>query len=115
MFCRARTRSGGWCRRAPIRGKRRCYMHGGLSPGNRRPRGAPWLAAITAGRRRWLAHRHALGLKATGGRPRKARPGEAEAIMAKAVAVIDDELRALPAAEKQPEAMTPAELLSDAA
>src|SRR5712691_10560073 len=99
MICGARTRSGGRCRRAPIRNRRRCYMHGGLSPGDRKPRDARWLAAITEGRRRWLARRHAMGLNATGGRPRKARPGEIEAIMAKAIGVIDHELAMLPVVE----------------
>jgi len=63
--------------------KRRCYMHGGSSPGNRRPRTAEWLAAITEGRRRWLARRHALGLKATGGRPKKLKAGAGEFLMTK--------------------------------
>jgi glucans biosynthesis protein len=36
--CGARTRAGGPCQRPPIRGRRRCRLHGGLSPGA--PRGA---------------------------------------------------------------------------
>jgi glucans biosynthesis protein len=32
-LCSARTRSGSLCRRYPIKGKKRCRLHGGLSPG----------------------------------------------------------------------------------
>jgi glucans biosynthesis protein len=32
-LCGARTRSGTPCRRAPIQGRNRCRLHGGLSPG----------------------------------------------------------------------------------
>jgi hypothetical protein len=35
--CGARTRAGEPCRRPPIRGRKRCRLHGGLSPGA--PRG----------------------------------------------------------------------------
>ena len=35
--CGARTRAGGVCQRPAIRGRRRCRLHGGLSPGA--PRG----------------------------------------------------------------------------
>jgi hypothetical protein len=35
--CRARTRAGGPCQRRPIKGRKRCRLHGGLSPGA--PRG----------------------------------------------------------------------------
>ena len=31
--CGARTRAGGACQRPAIRGRRRCHLHGGLSPG----------------------------------------------------------------------------------
>src|SRR5947209_5999593 len=31
--CGARTRAGKSCRRPPIRGRKRCRLHGGLSPG----------------------------------------------------------------------------------
>ncbi len=31
--CGARTRAGGRCMRKALRGKRRCRLHGGLSPG----------------------------------------------------------------------------------
>jgi hypothetical protein len=36
--CGARTRAGTPCQRLPIRGRTRCRLHGGLSPGA--PRGA---------------------------------------------------------------------------
>jgi glucans biosynthesis protein len=35
--CGARTRAGPPCRRPPVRGRKRCRLHGGLSPGA--PRG----------------------------------------------------------------------------
>jgi hypothetical protein len=35
--CGARTRAGNACERRPIRGRKRCRLHGGLSPGA--PRG----------------------------------------------------------------------------
>src|SRR6478752_10134481 len=35
--CGARTRAGAPCRRPPVRGRKRCRLHGGLSPGA--PRG----------------------------------------------------------------------------
>lgn len=35
--CGARTRSGAPCQSSPVRGKKRCRMHGGTSPGA--PRG----------------------------------------------------------------------------
>src|SRR5437016_2210105 len=95
MFsCSARTRTGGRCRRAPIRGRRRCRLHGGRSTGWRGPRGAHWLAAITAGRKRWLARRHAAGLKATGGRPK--RTEKVAAMVKEAVVVADRLLERLP-------------------
>jgi hypothetical protein len=57
--CGARTRAGVPCQRPPIRGRKRCRLHGGLSPGA--PRGPKngnfksggWTAeAITE--RKWL-------------------------------------------------------------
>ena len=36
--CGARTRQGGWCKRSPTAGKRRCHNHGG-APGTGAPRG----------------------------------------------------------------------------
>jgi hypothetical protein len=32
-LCKAKTRSGSTCGRPPIRGRARCRLHGGLSPG----------------------------------------------------------------------------------
>jgi hypothetical protein len=57
--CGARTRAGGACLRPAIRGRRRCRLHGGLSPGA--PRGAKngnfrsgnW-TAVAIEERRWL-------------------------------------------------------------
>ena len=36
--CGAKTRTGSPCRRPPVRGRKRCRLHGGLSPGA--PRGS---------------------------------------------------------------------------
>jgi hypothetical protein len=36
---KARTRGGAPCQTAPVRGKKRCRMHGGLSTGPRTPEG----------------------------------------------------------------------------
>src|SRR5262245_30598305 len=70
IYCGARrTRGTGLCRAWPVKGKRRCKWHGGRSTGPRDWRGN--VAAMAMGRRRWIARRHALGLKASGGRPRK--------------------------------------------
>ena len=57
--CGARTRAGTSCRRAPVRGRNRCRLHGGLSPGA--PRGTQngnytngeWTAEAIE-ERRWL-------------------------------------------------------------
>lgn len=49
-------RSGYCCRNWPVRGKKRCRFHGGLSTGPMTPDGmARTLAAMKAGRTRWLA------------------------------------------------------------
>jgi glucans biosynthesis protein len=37
LHCGAKTRSGTPCQSVPVRGKKRCRMHGGVSPGA--PRG----------------------------------------------------------------------------
>jgi hypothetical protein len=71
MFCGARTRKGRRCRRHALAGKRRCRLHGGLSTGPRDWR--PSVVAMVAGRKRYIELRHAFGLKAPGGRPRKLR------------------------------------------
>ena len=57
--CGARTRAGTPCKRAAMNGRRRCRLHGGLSPGA--PRGlqngnfktGDWTADAVA-ERRWL-------------------------------------------------------------
>jgi hypothetical protein len=57
--CGARTRAGGPCQRPPIRGRKRCRLHGALSPGA--PRGpkngnfksGDWTAEAIA-ERKWL-------------------------------------------------------------
>jgi hypothetical protein len=113
MFCNARTRNGGRCRRYPLAGRHRCRLHGGVAGrGNRTPRTPYQIFSLREGRKRWLAARHAQGLKATGGRPRKWRPGQLEREMAKAVEAIDGELEGLPAIDKPAEAMTSSELLA---
>ena len=43
--CDARTRSGGLCRKYPIKRKRRCRLHGGLSTGPRTAEGRARIAA----------------------------------------------------------------------
>ena len=57
--CGARTRIGTPCQRYPVRGRKRCRLHGGLSPGapkgerNGNYRDGAWTAeAITE--RKWL-------------------------------------------------------------
>jgi glucans biosynthesis protein len=59
LKCGARTRAGGSCEARAIRGRRRCRLHGGLSPGA--PRGpkngnfknGDWTAEAIA-ERKWL-------------------------------------------------------------
>jgi hypothetical protein len=57
--CGARTRAGGACQRPAIRGRRRCRLHGGLSPGaprgkkNGNFRNGNWTAGAIE-ERRWL-------------------------------------------------------------
>ena len=43
--CDARTRSGGICKKYPIKRKRRCRLHGGLSTGPRTAEGRARIAA----------------------------------------------------------------------
>jgi hypothetical protein len=59
--CGARVRHRhGFCRKWPVPGKERCRFHGGLSTGALTDEGkARSLAAMRAGRRRWLADMHA--------------------------------------------------------
>ena len=37
VLCSAKTKAGSPCQRPPVRGRKRCRLHGGLSPGA--PRG----------------------------------------------------------------------------
>lgn len=46
---------GYYCRNWPVPGKKRCRFHGGLSTGPKTPEGkARAVAAMVAGRRRWI-------------------------------------------------------------
>src|SRR5579872_4819955 len=67
MFCGARTRRGGRCRRYPLAGKRRCALHGGHSTGPRNWRAS--VGAMVEGRKRKIELLHRMGLRAPGGRP----------------------------------------------
>ena len=44
--CGAKTRSGRACKNHPVRGKKRCRMHGGASTGPRTSKGRARIAAI---------------------------------------------------------------------
>lgn len=56
--CGARTRAGSPCKLAPVKGKKRCRLHGGLSTGPKTPEGkARSLAALQEGNRRWCARK----------------------------------------------------------
>jgi hypothetical protein len=58
-----------WCRRWPVKGKKRCRLHGGLSTGARTPEGkARVLTVLTEGRRRWIEQMKAEGKKFPWGR-----------------------------------------------
>src|SRR5260221_14607635 len=87
MFCGARTRNGGHCRRSPLAGKRRCRLHGGCSTGPRTSRGMTrTVAAMVAGRERWVEQMRrakAMGLieKVPGGRLPKALAQKRDANM----------------------------------
>jgi len=60
----------GYCRAWALNGKRRCKWHGGMSTGPRTAEGlASTISAMRWGRFRRMEYRHALGLKAPGGRP----------------------------------------------
>jgi hypothetical protein len=59
----------GCCRRWPVKGKKRCRLHGGLSTGAKTPEGkAKVLAVLTEGRRRWIEQMKAEGKKFPWGR-----------------------------------------------
>jgi len=54
MVCDARTRSGGYCRRHALAGRTRCRLHGGFWSGRRGPLRPEHVAALQAGRQRWV-------------------------------------------------------------
>jgi len=58
-----------YCRNWAVRGKTRCKFHGGMSTGPKTPEGkARVVAAMVAGRRRWVERMKAEGRKFPGGR-----------------------------------------------
>src|SRR6516225_7300461 len=58
-----------YCRNWAIRGKARCKFHGGMSTGPKTPEGkARVVAAMVAGRHRWVEKMKAEGRKFPGGR-----------------------------------------------
>ena len=64
-------RSSSWCRNWPVRGKKRCRLHGGLSTGPRTSEGkARTIAAMVGGRRRLLEKLKAEGKPVPWGRKR---------------------------------------------
>ena len=57
------------CRNWAVRGKTRCKFHGGMSTGPKTPEGkARVVAAMVAGRRRWVERMKTEGRKFPGGR-----------------------------------------------
>jgi len=65
--CGAQLSGGrGRCQAWALRGKQRCKWHGGKSTGPRNWRAS--VGAMVAGRKRYIERRHAMGLKAPGGR-----------------------------------------------
>lgn len=67
-------RSGHWCRNWPVRGKKRCRFQGGLSTGPMTRGGmARTVAAMKAGRARWLAKLKSEGKPIPCGRKRGGR------------------------------------------
>ena len=59
-ICGAKTRSGQPCSKFPVKGKRRCRLHGGLSSGPKTAEGRASIAAANTKHGRykgWRAHR----------------------------------------------------------
>ena len=59
-ICGAKTRSGEPCSKFPIKGKRRCRLHGGLSSGPKTAEGRARISAANTRHgkyRNWRAHR----------------------------------------------------------
>jgi hypothetical protein len=74
--CNARCRQPPlrYCRNWAVRGRTRCKFHGGMSTGPKTPEGkARVVAAMVAGRRRWVERMKAEGRKFPGGRRRGSR------------------------------------------
>jgi hypothetical protein len=97
MICGAKRRGhAGFCRRAAMKGRRRCMMHGGRL--NRHSHAAwrahaPWGEAQWGPRRKRQAVMRALGLPWYGGKPKqRVTLNMAE----KAIAIMDEELSLLP-------------------
>jgi len=81
--CNARCRQPPqrYCHNWAVRGKTRCKFHGGMSTGPKTPEGkARVVAAMVAGRRRWVERMKAAGQKFPGGR----KPGSRVVKVAKA-------------------------------
>jgi hypothetical protein len=100
LFCGARTRRGGRCRQHPVRGRRRCRMHGGHSHGaGPRLIWQPGLEAAWVARRAYIERLHAQGLRHPGGRP----PGRKKVltIMAEGEKTGVAALEALPAVARE--------------
>jgi hypothetical protein len=99
--CGARLSGGrGRCRAWALKGKRRCKWHGGKSTGPRDWR--PNVAAMVAGRKRYIERRHAMGLRAPGGRlPSRATMMTA---MDRAIEIYDELLRRFDGEAKEREA-----------
>jgi hypothetical protein len=99
MFCGARTRSGGRCRRYSLAGKRRCRLHGGCSTGPKSRAGQLRnVGAMQAGRTRKQAMYRALGLAWPGGRPRSrartlALQRQAKILLGAAITQLEELLR----------------------
>src|SRR3984893_6731956 len=69
--CNARCRQPPqrYCHNWAVQGKTRCKFHGGMSTGPKTPEGmARVVAAMVAGRRRWIERLKAEGKKIPGGR-----------------------------------------------
>src|SRR6266851_1795719 len=121
--CGARRRYGqGLCRAAAMPGRRRCRWHGGATTGPRTIEGKQrTIAAMTAGRRRWLERMQrakALGLIdkiPTGRRRPKVRAAPSKVIArARGIAFSEIEARPQRGPAKRTEEMSLGELMEDA-
>lgn len=98
-FCGAKLRKRpGFCRGAPMKGKRRCRIHGGHNRAPYNPRG--WQPATHQARDKKQAVLRALGLPWYGGAPkRKVTLSMAQ----KAIKILDETLAVLPAPRDVPD------------